>query len=105
MISSLMKRSEIKDKRKFDEKMKAYTRLLNFLHKAALENSESAAKGYALGQAHVELVGSPDVIKHTQEMTETNPGTSERRKVFNSLIVAMRNDLDIDLRDFTKENR
>jgi hypothetical protein len=95
-----------KEKKKsavFEEKRNAYTGLLNSLHDAALKNSQEAAKGYALWQTRVELVGSPDVIYYVQKMVDTIPGVKDRYQAFEGLTQSMREDLQIDLRPFKKQ--
>lgn len=82
-------------KRSFNEKKEAYVGLLAALHESAVKGTDSAAKGYALWQTRVELVGSNKVVKFAQDIVDTKPGTKERNIAFSGIISSMRKDLAI----------
>ena len=99
----LAKRNE-ENKRFFEEKKESYIGLLQSLHQAAVKPSEVNSKEYALWQTRVTLVGSPAVVKHAQGMVDTIPGTAERDKCFDGLLLEMRSDLGVDVRALDTSN-
>lgn len=81
--------------RKYDEKKAAYIGLLTSLHDAAVSPSDINSKKYALWQTKCQIFGSEKAIRFSQEIVDTNDGSKEERnKAFQSLLTAIREDLD-----------
>ena len=84
--------------KQFEEKKAAYLGLLESLHKAAVEPSNSNAKNYGFWSARISLVGSPEVVINATLLPTHEPDSASRIKIFDALLNAMRADLKIDER-------
>lgn len=83
------------ENRCYQEKRDAYLGLLEALHRAAVEPSDSSSKSFALWQTRVQLFGAEGVARGVQGIIDTNDGPrAEREKYFRQTIEEMRKDLN-----------
>lgn len=80
--------------RLYQEKREAYLGLLEALHRAAVRASDENAKNFGFWRLRCDLFGSPQVSRYAQQVAETDGQTPERTQAFNSLVQAMRDDLN-----------
>ena len=80
--------------RLYSEKRDTYLGLLNALHNAAVSPSDISSKNYALQQTKCSLFGSKEVIEAAQMIVDTNDNKKHRDIAFESLLDAMRKDLN-----------
>lgn len=80
--------------RLYAEKRDAYLGLLNASHNAAVSPSDISSKKYALHQTKCSLFGSKEVIEAAQMIVDTNYDRERRDIAFESLLAAMRKDLN-----------
>jgi hypothetical protein len=90
----LTHRGEI-SKRAFQEKKECYIGLLEAYHRAAVENTDQAAKNFAYWQMRCELVAPEQVRKAIQEIVNTNDNRDQRGVAHENLKRALRKDLGI----------
>lgn len=86
---------QTKQKRSFDERKEAYVGLLNAYHRAAVEQTEAAAKEFAYWQMRCELVAPGPVRRAITRIVETNENPSERRVAHDELKAQLRRDLGV----------
>ena len=84
-----------KKQRSFDERKAAYIGLLEAYHRAAIENSDEAAKNFAFWQMRCEIVGPPTIRKAIADIVATNDDHSGRTIAHENLKKAIRDDLGI----------
>lgn len=90
----LSNRSAIKN-RNFQEKKEAYVGLLEAYHKASVENTDEAAKGFAYWQMRCELVAPESVRLAINHIVQTNDDQRARYDAHESLKAALRADLKV----------
>lgn len=83
--------------RRFQEKKEAYVGLLDSYHKAAVKNSNEAAKEFAFWQMRCELVAPDKVRKAIQEIVDSNEDTQRRQVDHEKLKEVLRKDLGVQL--------
>mgnify|MGYP001450478117 CR=1 FL=1 len=93
ILLHIAKKKETKEIRSYEEKRNAYIGLLSSIHQSVVNPGSDSSKEYSLFQAKIGLFGSEEVIKYSQEMLDTIPGTKERNLAFDNLLYSMRNDL------------
>lgn len=81
--------------RNFQEKKECYIGLLGAYHKAAVENTNSAAKNFAFWQMRCELVAPKNVRDVIQEIVDTNEDKEKRYIAHEKLKKALREDLGV----------
>ncbi len=84
-----------KKQRSFEERKAAYIGLLEAYHRAAVENSDEAAKNFAFWQMRCEIVGPSNIRKAIAGIVATNDDRSERTIAHENLKNAIRADLGI----------
>lgn len=94
LYTSYSSQKSVRVQRLYGEKRDAYIGLLNALHVAAISPSNESSKNYALWQTKCSLFGSKDVIEAAQMIVETNDNRKRRDIAFDSLLNAMRKDLN-----------
>ena len=95
-IQSWIKRREWLETRNFRERKDAYVGLLEAYHKAAVENTDAAAKEFAYWQMRCELVAPETVRNAISQIVKTNNDPAKRYVAHEHLKVVMRDDLGID---------
>jgi len=83
-------------KRNFQEKKEAYIGLLDAYHKAAVENSNVAAKNFAFWQMRCDLVAPKKVRDAIQEIVDTNDDKEKRYIAHEKLKNVLRKDLSVN---------
>ena len=85
-----------KDERRITELKEVFSGLLAAQAKV-IQNSNSKEHQieFALWEARVKLVASPEVSKRIEEMKFTNPNTKEREIAINTMVEKMRTELGI----------
>jgi len=82
-------------KQNFQEKKEAFVGLLEAYHRAAVENTDEAAKNFAYWQMRCELVSSENVRDVIQKIVDTNNNKKERFIAHEELKHVLRKDLGI----------
>ena len=82
-------------KRQFQEKKECYVGLLEAYHKAAVENTDIAAKNFAYWQMRCELVAPKEVRMAIVDIVNTNGMKEERNIAHENLKRLLRKDLNI----------
>lgn len=96
-VQAFLTKSLQKNDRSFSERKVAYIGLLEAYHKAAVEGTDEAAKGFGLWQMRCELVAPRSVRKAITEIVNTNDDVRARYKAHETLKQEMRKDLGIVL--------
>jgi len=81
----------------FKEKKEAYVGLLQAYHKAAVENTDRAAKDFGYWQMRCELISNAKVRKAIQDIVDTNEDIESRHKAHERLKAVIRKDLGIQI--------
>ncbi len=84
-----------KDARSFAERKEAYVGLLQAYHRAAVENTDAAAKEFAYWHMRCDLVAPLNVRTAIQSIIETNESMTARSRAHEQLQSALRSDLSI----------
>jgi hypothetical protein len=92
--SYLARKSEL-DERSFQERQAAYVGLLEAYHRAAVDNTEEAAKNFAFWQMRCDLVAPVAVRSAIEQIIETNDDREARVKAHDKLKAALRTNLGI----------
>ena len=87
--------------RSFAEKKESYIGFLRALSAHGLQQSEGNTQSVALWRVRLTLVGSPGVVKCALDMVGTKPD-EEFRNDLARLVLEMRNDLGVDVRELEK---
>jgi hypothetical protein len=87
-------RNEI-SKRNFQERKECYVGLLEAYHRAAVEDSDAAAKNFGYWQMRCELVAPADVREAIQEIVNTNDTPSARNVADENLKRVLRKDMKV----------
>jgi hypothetical protein len=90
----LLKKAELL-KRNFQEKKECYVGLLEAYHRAAIENTNEAAKNFGYWQMRCDLVAPQEVRKAIQEIINTNENKEARNVAHENLKRALRKDLGV----------
>lgn len=81
--------------RRFEERKSAYIGLLEAYHRAAVENTELAAKNFAYWQMRCELVAPAEVRLAISKIVETNDNPEARHIAHENLKNTLRASLEI----------
>lgn len=98
LLQAHLKSKTNASQRAFIEKRKAYLELLTSIGDIRSKGDIESKAKFAVAVERIALVGSPEVYSLVKNLTNTSPNSKERGDVQNSLVVAMRNDLKIDIR-------
>lgn len=82
-------------KRQFQEKKECYIGLLEAYHRAAVENTDIAAKNFGYWQMRCELVAPEEVRIAIEDIINTNGMKEERDIAHENLKKLLRKDLNI----------
>ncbi len=80
-------------KRSFQERKECYIGLLEAYHRAAVENTDEAAKNFAYWQMRCELVAPKRVRDAIQTIVDTNDDKAARLEAHEHLKAMLRQDL------------
>lgn len=100
VLQSWLSRRAVFDERKFREKKEAYVNILQAIHQSKIEGTAEAAKYVGHWRNVCDLVASPAVRRHIDQLFVTNPLSDggahpKRPQVLANLRTAMRADLSI----------
>lgn len=95
LVQAWLSQRSKRDERSFREKQAAYIGLLEAYHRAAVEETDEAAKNFAYWQMRCELVAPEPVRKAIDRIIETNEDRTGRTKAHEDLKAALRADFGV----------
>jgi hypothetical protein len=98
VVQTWMQRSTDAKAKAFTEKRDCYLGLIEAIRDHKLNSNDKNLMQYAYWKARAVLVGSPEVFRLAQLVSDTKGGTKENNKAHGDLLTEMRKDLGVDTR-------